>query len=53
MAEFLIPFLMGCCVGIAPWHWLARRTRRLLDEIKAANAQSIEGPSVPVEENPE
>ena len=34
---YVAVFLFGCCVGIAPWHWLARKTARLLEEIKAEN----------------
>lgn len=29
----LFAFLLGCCVGIAPWHWLARKNERLAREI--------------------
>lgn len=43
MTDILAAFLLGCCAGIAPWHWLARRTHRLLEEIKVADAQALRG----------
>ena len=32
----LIAFLVGCCDGSAPWHWLARKNERLAREIHMA-----------------
>jgi hypothetical protein len=31
----MLAFLAGCCVGIAPWHWLAKKNERLAREIHA------------------
>lgn len=30
-------FLLGCCAGVAPWHWLARKAKRLLEDIETEN----------------
>ena len=34
--EMVLAFVAGCCVGIAPWHWLAKKNERLAREIHIA-----------------
>ena len=39
---YLIAFVAGACVGIAPWHWLARRVNTLLERIEEENRRNSE-----------